>query len=78
METLVKGLVDHCTPTTPSVEHLIVAESEEISNKTMFWLMKAKFMPAVEKLDFISNVVKSDLTLALLQSLVKLQSLNLI
>ena len=80
METLVKGLEDHCTSTTPSVEHLRVKlanVSKEISNKTMFWLMKAKFMPAVEKLNFESNVVNSDLTLALLQSLVKLQSLEI-
>ena len=78
VETLVKGLEDHCTSTTPSVEYLKVllfTESEKISNKTMFWLMKAKFMPAVEKLDFVSNGVNNDLTLALLQSLVKLQSL---
>ena len=67
-ETLVKGLEDHCTSTTPSVEHLRVVlgtESEEISNKAMFWLMKAKFMPAVEKLYFESIVVNSDFTLAL-------------
>ena len=53
----------------------LLTESEEISNKTMFWLMKVKFMPAVEKLHFESKVVYSDLTLALLQSLAKLQSL---
>ena len=78
VETLVKGLEDHCTSTTPSVEHLevlLVTESEEISNKTMFWLMKAKFMPAVEKFNFDSIVVNSDFTL--LQSLVKLQSLKI-
>ena len=81
VETLVKGLEDHCTSTTPSVEHLtvmlvkLVTESEEISNKIMFWLMKAKFMPAVEELNVQSNFVNSYLTLALLQLLVKLQSL---
>ena len=80
VETLVKGLEGHCTSTTPSVEHLrveLVTWSEEISNKTIFWLMKAKFMPAVENLYFESKVVNSDLTLALLKSLVKLQSLNI-
>ena len=82
LETLVKGLEDHCTSTTPSVEYLrveIYTAFEEISNKTMFWLMKAKFMPAVEKLHFelYDGVVNSDLTLALLQSLVKLQSLEI-
>ena len=78
VETLVKGLEDHCTSTTPSVEHLSVdlyTKSEEISYKAMFWLMKAKFMPAVEQLDFKSNFVNGDLTLALLQSLVKLETL---
>ena len=82
VETLVKGLEDHCTSTTPSVEDLrveLVTESYEISSKIMFWLTKAKFMPAVEKFSFQSIkqfFVNSDLTLALLQSLVKLQSLN--
>ena len=81
VETLVKGLEDHCTSTTPSVERLIVmleTVSEEISNKTMFWLMKAKFMPIVQKFNFQSfnQVVISDVLLALLQSLVKLQSLD--
>ena len=79
VETLVKGFEDHCTSTTPSPEHLRVeldTESEDISNKTMFWLMKAKFMPAVGKLNFKSNFVNSDLTFTLLQSLVKLQSLK--
>ena len=81
VETLVKGLEDHCTSTTPSVEHLIVVlftESEEISNKTMFWLMKTRFMPAVKELYFQFNVVNSDFTLAVLQSLVKLRSLGII
>ena len=80
VETLVKGLEDHCTFTTPSVEYLSVRlniESEEISNKTMFWLMKAKFMSAVEELYFRSKVVNNDITLVLLQSLVKLQSLEI-
>ena len=83
VETLVKGLEDHCTFTTPSVEHLEVkldTESEEISNKAMFWLMKAKFMPAVEKFHFQSFnqvFVNSDFILVLLQSLVKLQSLKI-
>ena len=78
VEIFVKGLEDHCTSTTPSVERLRVrleTESEEISHTTMFWLMKAKFMPALEKLYFDCIVVNSNLTLALLQSLVKLQSL---
>ena len=78
VEIFVKGLEDHCTSTTPSVERLKVrleTESEEISHTTMFWLLKAKFMPALEKLYFDCIVANSNLTLALLQSLVKLQSL---
>ena len=78
VETLVKGLQDHCTSTTPSVEDLGVKldiDSEEISKKTMFWLMKAKFMPSVEVFTFMPGFVNRDPTLALLQSLVKLQSL---
>ena len=78
VETLVKGLEDHCTFSTSSVKQLKVGlgtRSEEISNKTMFWLMKAKFLPGVENLRFESNVINSDLILTLLQSLVKLQSL---
>ena len=80
VETLVKGLEDHCKTTTPSVEHLtvkLITMSEEISNKTMFWLMKAKFMPAVKNLNFESNILNSDLILAFLQILVKLQSLKI-
>ena len=79
VEILVKGLEDHCISTTPSVEDLRVkldTKSEEISNKTMFWL--AKLMPVLESLYFVSDVVNSDLTLVLLQSLVKLQSLHII
>ena len=80
VETLVKGLEDHCTSTTPSVEHLkvrLLGVSEEVSEKAMFWLMKAKFLPAVENLDLEFKVVNSDLTLSLLQSFDKLQSLQI-
>ena len=81
VETLAKGLEDHCTSTTQSFKHVRVVfdtESEEISNKAMFWLTKAKFLPAVDKLIFKPTVcVGSDLTLTLLQSLVKLQSLEI-
>ena len=81
VETFVKGLEDHCTFTTPLVEHLrvwLITESEKISNKAMFWLMKAKFLPSVQELHFQSNEVESsDLTLAVLQSLAKLQSLEI-
>ena len=80
MVTLVKGLGDHCTSNTPSVEHLTVVfdtESEEVTNKTMFWLMKAKFMPAVENVRFHSTgVTYNDFTwLAGLKSLSELREL---
>ena len=78
VETLVKGLEDHCTSTTPSIEHLRVelhTESEEISYKTMCWLMKEKFMLLFEntnlELNFINSVI-------FLQSLVELKSLYVI
>ena len=82
VEILVKGLEDHCMSSTPSVENLdikIHTQSEEISNKAMFWLMKAKFLPAIEKLHFQPRVVNSDvIIIALLKSLVKLQSLEIL
>ena len=83
VETLVKGLEDHCTSTTPSAKDLTVelgTESAEISNKTMFWLIKSKLMPSVEYFNFESTnqvIVNSDLTLVLMQLLVKLQSLEI-
>ena len=86
VETLVKGLEDHCTSTTPSVERLTVdlnmagseTESENVSSKIMFWLMKTNIMSAVEKLEYKSNrVISSNLTLAFLQSFQKLQSLEI-
>ena len=69
VETLVKGLEDHCTSTTPSVEHLkvrLLGVSEEVSKKAMFWLMKAKFLPTVENLNFKSEIVDMDLVMTLL------------
>ena len=78
VETLVKGLEDHCTSITPSVVNLTVKllrVSEEVSRKAMFWLMKAKFLAAVENLNLEFRVLNSDLTLSLLQLFVELQSL---
>ena len=77
VETLVKGLEHHCTSTTPSVKRLtleLATASEEQSGKTMFWVMKAKFLPLVQNLFFEYVVVNSDLKLTFLQSLVKLQA----
>ena len=67
VETLVKGFEDHCTFTTPSVVNLTVrllTISEEVSMKAMFWLMKAKFLPAVENLHLGFIVMSADLTLS--------------
>ena len=81
VETFIKGFEDHCTSTTLSIKSVRVkleTESEEISNKAIFWLIKAKFMPAVEKFSLESiGFFNSDLMLALLQSLVKLKSLHI-
>ena len=82
METLVKGLEDHCTSTTPLVadfEVRIFTKSGEISNKSISCLLRANFLPAIENLELIiiSRDVNSDLTLALLQLLVNLQSLKI-
>ena len=80
LETFVKGLEDHCTSIIPSVEFLsveIISHLEEISNKAMFWLIKANFIPTVKKFHFIVEVVNKDLALTLFQSLVGLNSLQI-
>ena len=78
VETLVKGLEDHCISITPLVEHFdvgLVSISEEVSKKAMFWLIKSQFLPAVENLYLEFGVVDDDLTLCLLQAFVMLQLL---
>ena len=78
METLVKGLEDHCTSITVSVDYLNVTllyVSEEVAKKAIFWLVKAKFLLAVENMHLSFELLNSDLILSLLQSFVKLQSL---
>ena len=76
VETFVKGLEDHCKPTSPpAVRYLRVElanDSVEGSNKCLFWLAKAKFLPKLEEIDFQLN---SALAHTFLQSLVNLQSL---
>ena len=55
VETFVKGLEDHCKPTSPpTVRYLrvVLAIDFEGSNKCLFWLTKAKFLPKLEKIDF--------------------------
>ena len=79
VETFVKGLEDHCKPTSPpTVRYLRVElriDSVEGSNKCLFWLAKAKFLPKLEGMDFKTKVLNSALAHAFLQSLVDLQSL---
>ena len=79
VETIVKGLEDHCKPTSPpAVRYLEVRldiDSVEGSNKCMFWLAKAKFSPKLEEIDFKTTVLNSALAHTFLQSLVNLQSL---
>ena len=79
VETFVKGLEDHCKPTSPpTVRYLRVRldiNSVEGSNKCMFWLAKAKFLPKLGEIDFKTTVLNSALAHTFLQSLVNLQSL---
>ena len=79
VETFVKGLEDHCKPTSPpTVRYLVVwlnIDSVEGSNKCMFWLAKAKFLPKLEEIVFKTTVLNSALAHTFLQSLVNLQSL---
>ena len=78
VETFVKGLEDHCKSTSPpTVRYLRVrlVLFFEGSNKCLFWLAKAKFLPKLEEIDFKTTVLNSALAHTFLQSLVNLQSL---
>ena len=79
VETFVKGLEDNCKPTSPpTVRYLVVwlyIDSVEGSNKFLFWLAKAKFLPKLEEINFATIVLNSALVHTFLQSLVNLQSL---
>ena len=79
VETFVKGLEDHCKPTSPQtvsdLEVWLDIDSVEGSNKCMFWLAKAKCLPKLEEIDFETRVLNSALVHSFLQSLVNLQSL---
>ena len=61
VETIVKGLEDHCKPTSPpTVRYIVVRlniDSVEDSNKCLFWLAKAKFLPKLEGIDFKARVL---------------------
>ena len=76
-ETFVKGLEDHCKPTSPpTVRHLKVfigTYSVAVSERCLFWLAKVEFLPKVELVLFKTEVVNSVLALTFLQS--HLQSL---
>ena len=77
VETFVKGLEDHCKPTSPpTVRHLTLylhTDSFVVSERCLFWLAKVEFLPKVELVLFKTEVVNSVLALTFLQS--HLQSL---
>ena len=76
VETFIKGLEDHCKPTSPpAVRHLevFIFNSVEVSKRCLFWVAKSKFLPKV--LMFKIKTVISTLTHTFLQSLINLQSL---
>ena len=79
VETFVKGLEDHCKPTSPPtvwyLEVQLFIDSVEGSDKCLFWLAKAKFLPKLEEINFATIVLNSAHALTFLQSLVNLQSL---
>ena len=79
VETFVKGLEDHCRPTSPPIVRYLRVQldidSVEGSNKCLFWLTKAKFLPKLEEIGFKTRVLNSALAHTFLQSLVNLQSL---
>ena len=79
VETFVKGLEDHCKPTSPPtvwyLEVQLFIDSVEGSDKCLFWLAKAKFLPKLEEINFATIVLNSAHAHTFLQSLVNLQSL---
>ena len=76
VETFVKGLEDHCKPTSPpTVRHLEVVVHTDVEDleRCLFWLAKVEFLPKVKLVLFETEVVNSVLALTFLQS--HLQSL---
>ena len=67
VETFVKGLEDHCEPTSPPTVRYL--------RGLRVRLAKAKFLPRLEEIDFKTRVLNSALAHTFLQSLVNLQSL---
>ena len=76
LEMFVKGLNDHCKSLPPQVWYLNVElnyASSEISNRCVFWLMKAPFLPHLEDITIESSTVVSALSPFLIQ-ITKLQT----
>ena len=70
VETLVKGLEDHCKPTSPTtVKRLTVdlyTDSIKESKRCLFWVAKFKFLPKVK---LLTKVVNSILALSYLSAI---------
>ena len=62
-------------PTVRYLQVVVGIDSVEGSNKCMFWLVKAKFLPKLEVIGFQTTRLNSALAHTFLQSLVNLQSL---
>ena len=73
VETFVKGLEDHCKPTSPpTVRHLrlqLHTDSFVVSERCLFWLAKVEFLPKVELVLFKTEVVNSVLALTITSSI---------
>ena len=77
VETLAKGLNDHCKYTTPKVTKLIVhqtTESVQNSNNSLFWLIRSNCLAELKEMQFHSNSsVSSDFAYMFLKKLVKVE-----
>ena len=59
VETLVKGLNDHCLTTTPRVKYLKIKESSpSLVNRGLLWLMRANILATVEEGVLHPTIVK--------------------
>ena len=76
VETFVKGLEDHCKPTSqPTVSYLQLELDIDSVEDSYKWVAKAKCLSEIEEFNFKARVVNSALAYTFLQSLVNLQSL---
>ena len=77
VETLVKGLNDHCKSTTPRVTKLMIhqtTQSVENSKKCLYWLTQAGCWTNVKEMEFGSKSnVSSDYVYKFLKKLVNVQ-----